>query len=142
LIYLDTSVVVSFYCPDANSAAAVALLKTAAEALVLTPLVELEVFNAVGLRQFRREITDQQAEASLSNFSADLHGRVFELKALPEATFLRARILSRQTTPRFGTRTGDLLHVAAALELGADRFFSFDRRQREAALAARLQINE
>jgi predicted nucleic acid-binding protein len=39
------------------------------------------------------------------------------------------------------TRTADLLHVAAALELGASDFFSFDRQQRKMAEAAGLKLN-
>jgi hypothetical protein len=63
------------------------------------------------------------------------------LRALPEAAFERARKLSRQTTPQFGTRTADLLHVAAALEVGATGFFGFDLQQRKLAEAAGLKIN-
>jgi len=45
----------------------------------------------------------------------------------------RARELSRQSTARLGTRTADLLHVAAALELEADYLYSFDEQQRKLA---------
>ena len=41
---------------------------------------------------------------------------------------------------RLGTRTADLLHVAAALELGSDWFYSFDRQQRKLAQAAKLNV--
>jgi predicted nucleic acid-binding protein len=58
-----------------------------------------------------------------------------------DAFFERARQLSRQTTAKLGTRTADLLHVAAALELGADYFYSFDRQQRKLAQSVRLKLN-
>jgi hypothetical protein len=141
LIYLDTSLVVSLYCLDANSAAAAGALQPIAEPLLITALCELEAVNAFGLRVYRKEITSVQAETSLRNFEKDLRAGVFQLRALPEASFARARKLSRQTTPQLGTRTADLLHVAAALELGANFFFSFDLQQRKAALAAGMKIN-
>jgi predicted nucleic acid-binding protein len=141
LIYLDTSLLASLYCLDANSTAAAGALQLAAPPLLITALCELEAVNAFGLRVFRKEITSRQAEASLRNFEKDLRSRVFQLRALPEAAFARARRLSCQTTPQLGTRTADLLHVAAALELGANLFFSFDLQQRKAALAAGLKLN-
>jgi predicted nucleic acid-binding protein len=49
LIYLDTSLVVSLFCLDANSAAAATLLQTAEEKFLITVLVELEAVNAFGL---------------------------------------------------------------------------------------------
>jgi predicted nucleic acid-binding protein len=50
--------------------------------------------------------------------------------------------LSQQTTGKPGTRDADLLHVAAALELGADYLYSFDRKQRTVAQAVRLRLNQ
>jgi hypothetical protein len=40
-----------------------------------------------------------------------------------------------------GTRTADLLHVAAALELGVDWLYSFDLQQRKLAQTLRLKLN-
>jgi predicted nucleic acid-binding protein len=40
-----------------------------------------------------------------------------------------------------GTRTSDLLHIAAALELGADVLYTFDRQQRRLAKEMKLKIN-
>jgi hypothetical protein len=45
----------------------------------------------------------------------------------------KARELSDRYSPTVGTRSLDLLHVAAAMLLQADTFFSFDERQRQAA---------
>lgn len=49
--------------------------------------------------------------------------------------------LSRQITARLGTRTADLLHVAAAIELKADYLYSFDQQQRKLAQVVRLKTN-
>lgn len=141
MIYLDTSVVVSLYCPDDNSTRAAGLLQGIKDLLLITTLGELETVNAFGLRAFRKEMSPRQTAISLRNLEADLRAGVFQMRALPELAFARARTLSLQATPQLGVRTADLLHVAAALELGATAFYSFDLRQRAIAKRAGLKLN-
>jgi predicted nucleic acid-binding protein len=141
LTYLDSSLLVSLYCLDANSAAAAAALQPVAGALLITTLCELETVNAFGLRVFRKEMSSSQADTAWQDFENDLRARAFQVKGLPEPAFERARQLSRKFAPKLGTRTADLLHVATALELGATEFFSFDLQQRKMALAAGLKLN-
>jgi predicted nucleic acid-binding protein len=107
----------------------------------LTTLGELEVVNAFGLRVFRKEISAAQAQKSLIDFEKDLGDGVFEIRATSDLIVERARQLSRQTTSKLGTRTADLLHVAAALELGADYLYSFDQQQRKLAQTVHLKLN-
>jgi len=102
---------------------------------------ELEVVNAMGLRLFRKEVSAIQAQSSLDEFEKDLRAGVFQLRPLPEQVFERARQLSRQTTPKLGTRTADLLHVATALELSADYLYTFDQQQRKLAKTVGLKLN-
>jgi hypothetical protein len=47
MIYLDTSFLVSLYCPDANSAYAAAQLQTVTDPLLITTFCELEAVNAL-----------------------------------------------------------------------------------------------
>jgi predicted nucleic acid-binding protein len=56
------------------------------------------------------------------------------------ATLRRAGEISREHTSTLGCRTLDVLHVATALELGLHAFITFDRRQRELALATGLRV--
>jgi predicted nucleic acid-binding protein len=140
-IYADTSFLVSLYSPDANSAAAARTMQASPPHRFVTTFGELELVNAFALRLFRKELTAEQAKASWKNFESDVRDGIFQLRALPESAFDRARHLSRQTTPRLGTRTTDVLHVAAALELGVDCLYSFDERQRKLARAVRLKLN-
>ena len=104
-------------------------------------LGELEVINAMGLRVFRKEVSAAQAQSSLNDFQQDLRAGVFLLQPMGEQIFERARVLSRQTTPKLGTRTADLIHVAAALELSADFLYTFDQQQRKLAQTVRLKLN-
>jgi predicted nucleic acid-binding protein len=141
LIYLDTSFLVSLYSSDVNFDTAVRVMQASKGDRLITPLGELEVVNALGLRVFRKEVSAAQAQSSLDDFENDLRDGILQLRPLPEQVFERARQLSRQTTARLGTRTADLLHVAAALELGVDWLYSFDKQQRKLARAVRLKIN-
>ena len=110
----------SLYSLDANSAAAARAMQASPADRFLTAFGELELFNALGLRLFRKEVTAAQANSSSKDFESDLRDGVFQLRALTDPVFERALRLSRQTTPRLGTRSADVLHVAAAIELGVD----------------------
>ncbi len=141
-IYADPSFLVSLYSPDSNSAAATRTILAVRGEYLVTTFGELEVLNAFGLRVFRKEVSPAQAGASLADFDKDLGSGVLQLRGLEEAFFERARQLSRQTTAKLGTRTADLLHVAAALELGVDCLYSFDLQQRKLARTLRLKLND
>lgn len=140
-IYADPSFLVSLYIPDANSSAALRTMQASSGDRFVTALCELEVVNAFGLRVFRKQASLAEANAALTNFEKDLHEGLFQLRGLPERVFERAKQLSQQTTAKLGTRTAHLLHVAAALELGMDCFYSFDQQQRKLAHAVRLKLN-
>jgi predicted nucleic acid-binding protein len=107
----------------------------------ITVFGQLEVVNALELRVFRRELSTSQAQSSLNDFEKDMRDGILLLRPLPEQVFERACQLSRQTTGRLGTRTADLLHVAAALELDADYLYSFDQQQRKLARSVGLKLN-
>jgi len=107
---------------------------------LVTSLAELEVINALQLRLFRREISPAQARASYAAFRADARAGVLSLRALPEAVYTRAARLATQWTAKLGTRTIDIMHVAAARALDADTFNTFDSRQGKLAKAAGLHV--
>jgi predicted nucleic acid-binding protein len=140
-IYTDSSFLVSLYGPDSNSLAATRMMQASRGEFFLTTLGQLEVVNAFGLRVFRKEVSTARAESSVIDFERDLREGVFQLRGLQDKFLERAHQLSRQMTGKLGTRTGDLLHVAAALELDVDYFFSFDQQQRKLARATHIKLN-
>ena len=140
-VYADPSFIVSLYSPDANSAAAAHTMQATFAQPFVTTFGELEVVNAMGLRVFRKEVSPVQAQSSLLEFEKDLRDGVFQLRELTDPILDRARQLSRQTTAKLGTRTADLLHVAAALELSVDCLYTFDLHQRKLAQSLRLKLN-
>jgi len=59
---------------------------------------------------------------------------------LPEGLFDRGMQMARRRTLQSGTRTLDVLHVASAVKLQADMFYTFDRNQEKLASAEGLLV--
>jgi predicted nucleic acid-binding protein len=138
--YFDTSFLVSAYVRDGNSAKVAGILKTGRGPLLCTPLVELEMRNAVRLCAFREELTAAQCRAVLRDIDTDLADGVLWSPPFPwEEGWREAESLGSAFTARLGTRSLDLLHVAAARVLGARAFYSFDHRQARLAADAGLK---
>lgn len=140
-VYADTSFLISLYSPDANSMAAARTMQVSSGDHYMTVFGELEVINALELRIFRKELSAAQVQASMKDFEKDVRDGVLQLRPLSDQVFERARQLSRQTTARLGTRTADLLQIAAAVELGVNFLYSFDQQQRKLAQSLRLKLN-
>ena len=137
--YADTSFLVSLYTPDANSVSAAKKMEDLRTALLLTPFGELELSNALELRVRRGELTHSEVEAARAALKDDMEKGIYARRPLPGALFERAMEITRKRTARLGTRTLDVLHVACALTLLADTFYSFDRNQKRLARAEGLK---
>ena len=136
--YCDTSFLVSLYTPDANSAAAATHARRTGTTLLLTPLCVLELVNALELRLYRRQLTAREVKAASAAFEEDLAAGLYALHPVSPAVYEKARQLSRAHTRSLGSRSLDILHVAAALVARADVLYSFDATQRRLASAASL----
>lgn len=141
MIYADTSFLVSLYLPDANSPAAHKHAHSLRTPFPWTPLHDLECSNAIRLAVFRREITLAECDAVLHDMTEDQRtGILRPVVPIWDRMFEVARDLSRKHTPGMGTRSLDLLHVAAAKALHTQRFFTFDARQGRLASRAGLHV--
>lgn len=141
MIYLDASFVCSLHMRDANTPAALQLTQKAPEQLVISALVEVEAVNAFAQRVFRKEWTYLNMQKAMHDLETDIRSGLLKLRLLPEAAFGRAKSLTTTLTPTIGVRSADLLHVALAVELGANALYTFDQRQHKAAKAAGLRVN-
>jgi predicted nucleic acid-binding protein len=139
--YLDTGFALKRYVQEPNSPAAKAALLACTPPLLLTDILEMELVNALHGKVHRREMTEAERDQCLADFQADI-GAGFWQRITISPTSLRQRVcaLSAKHTATLGTRTLDLLHVAAALEFGCTDFLSFDHRQRQAAQAEGLVV--
>lgn len=138
--YADTGFLCSLYAPDAHTRLAVTRMSRQVLPLPVTWLHQLELRNALRLRVFRKEITPTQRDASINTMLADLADGILAHVDPPlNGLTTEAERLSALYSETLGTRSLDILHVAAALVLGATEFLAFDHRQQALARATGLQ---
>jgi predicted nucleic acid-binding protein len=139
-VYADSSFLVSCYLTDANTPKAKAFLLGHAEPLPFTALHDLEVRNALRLGVFRNVITDEEAKAAVSTIDTDLRsGRLARVSVKWPSAFKAASRLSSKHAATTGTRSLDILHLAAATALRCKELASFDSRQRALASVADMR---
>ena len=139
--YADSSFLVSCYLIDANTAQAKAYLEATRKPLTMTVLQTLEVRNAFELGIFRGLLTTSQAAAAWKNLQRDLRSdRLVRASAKWPSIFRLAARLAERHSGTHGTRSLDILHVAAAKTLRATEFISFDARQRALAATIGLRV--
>lgn len=139
--FADTGFLASLYLQESTSKAADAALGAKRVPLPLTPLAVLELRNAFNRAVQRQRITAAQRDALWQDVEADIaSGFLIPTPVASDQLHHKARQLSDRCTPTLGTRSLDLLHVAAALVLQAKVFFSFDDRQRKAAASEGLKV--
>lgn len=139
--YFDTGVLVKAYAVEPGTPEALALILQVKPPVPFTHLHGIEIRNALRLKCGRGEITEAEMRAALRLLQDDIDaGRLerptYELAGL----FQRAESLSGKHAISTLARTLDILHVAAALEIGCEQFVSFDKRQRNVAVLERLKI--
>ncbi len=141
ITYADTGFVVSLYKVESTSARAAAVMQGLTGPVWLSPLVELELRNAIQLAVFRKEIGADEASLKWKLFREDAGKGVFAIRSVPLlAWFALAGELSDRHSASLGTRSLDLMHVGAAMLLEATAFLSFDDRQRKAAAMEGLEV--
>jgi predicted nucleic acid-binding protein len=150
--YVDTNFFCRLYLPLPETDEAATLMAKAqaavSPALPITWLHRLETINAFQLCVFagkshgQRHITLEQASAAHANFKADLAQNTFLRFAQLDLTKLEAEFeeLALRHTAKYGFRTYDMLHVAAAILLKCDTFWSFDPKASKLASLEGLAI--
>jgi hypothetical protein len=140
--YADSSFIVSLYLQQRNSAAAAAFMLRNGEPLPFTPWHRLEVRNAIRLAVFHRAIDSQQSKTQLKQVEIDLREETLIVHTPIDwvAVLRGAEKWGAARNASLGCRSGDLFHVVAALEWGAELFLTFDERQRKMAEAAGLTL--
>jgi predicted nucleic acid-binding protein len=137
-IYADTSFVVSLYLPDRHSSE-VERRMALRLSLWLTPLHHAEWVHAIEGHVFQKHLSRREAHQIYEDFERDRAAGVWVEVSLPDMAFDVCCELARRHAARLGNRTLDTLHVASALELKAERFWTFDDCQAKLARAAGLK---
>ncbi len=150
--YADTNFFTRAYLELPESAEADRLLLAAsrddAAPLPLTWLHRVEILNAFQLHVFQaraagqRFISVQQAALAHANFRGDAQKSGYLRTVAIEGDELEKQFeaLSMRYTARHGFRTYDLLHVASALLLGCDTFWTFDAKAAKLAKLEGLKV--
>jgi predicted nucleic acid-binding protein len=140
--YADTSFLYSLYVQQAHSAKAAAYMAAAGDAaLPLTTLGRFELLNAIRLSVFRQQLTPRAAVIDVLTIKGDIESGVLGMISCDwAAVHAEAERLSAKHTAEGGHRSMDILHVAAALSMGAREFLSFDGNQTRLASAEGLTV--
>ena len=139
-IYVDSSFLVSLYLSDRHSRAARQRIRSVPP-LWFTPLHNSECAHAIGQHIFRGELSLSEAQRMNARREEHALARRWISVAMPEDAFELCAELARRYGPKFGFRTLDTLHVACALELKAERFWTVDERQAKLAKAVGLKTS-
>lgn len=137
IVYADTSFQIAAYIVDVHSPAVVSRLATRPR-LCLTPFSRSEVVNAIYRQAFTGRLPLAEAQEAWRSFQGDCATGVWQALAFPSPAWETCIDLARRFAPSLGVRTLDSLHVACALELSAEKFWTFDDRQARLAEAVGL----
>lgn len=150
--YADTNLLTRVYLRQGDSEEALNLIETGREKSALpfpiTWLHRIEVINALQLHVFAARapgqffVTPEQAALAQANFRDDIERETFLRRAVVPITELERQFeeLSLRHTARHGFRVYDLLHVASALALKCDTFWSFDPKASKLAALEGLKV--
>lgn len=139
--YVDPSALRSLYLHDDRSPRFCAWRRRTRGALPVTRFGRAEVVNSIQLAVHRGTINAEVAALAAADFESDLaEGRLQLVDALWRRMLDLAAELSQEHTAKLGTRTLDVLHVASAVALGAQRFVTYDIRQAALAKAVGLRV--
>lgn len=106
-----------------------------------TPLLAAECSHAIAKQVFYRKLSLADADLIFGTLKRDRVDGLWLETAMPENAFEVCTDLGRRYGPTLGMRTLDTLHVACALELKAERFWTFDERQAKLAKAQGMKIS-
>ncbi len=135
-LFLDTSALVKVYVLEPGSQC-IAELMASADGIAVSALAEVEVVSALNRLRREKKLPPADYRRIMSELSADLE--TFDIVQIDRGVIEGAVQLLEHSLP---LRAADALHLASALEAGAEHFISADRRQRTAAMSAGLATND
>jgi len=111
MAYLDTSLLVAYYCPEPLSARAQRTIRRDDEP-VISPLVEVELYSAVAAKVRTGEMDKATGTQIIATFQHHVADARYGLVAIAEGEYA----LARNWLGQFATalRALDALHLAAA----------------------------
>jgi len=136
--YVDSSFLISSYVQDSHVTEFLRQISSH-PTVCITPFHKAETAHGIYLHVFYKKIAQDAAARAWNEFLQDCAAGIWTSVSLPERTWDTGIALARKYGPSIGVRTLDSLHVACALELKAQRFWTFDERQARLAKAVGLK---
>ena len=140
IVYADSSFLVSSYTADAHSTEA-DNRRAQSPTILITPFVRAELCTALHQQVFQRRVSLAQANGAWQDFEQDANNGTLTRIDFPLAALNRTVDLAKRFAPTLGVHTLDSLHVACALELKVQKFWTFDDRQARLAQAIGLDTS-
>ncbi len=141
MTFADASFLASFFASDEHCPEAGVWWRKSNDILTVSRLALFEAENAIRSLPLARKCSRADARWAVEKMQrARLEGLI-ECREVPvRRLYPAARRLSAHYGETRSYGAMDIIHVASALELGAETFLSFDGRQRELAEAEGLQV--
>lgn len=139
MIYLDTSAAVPMFVPEPASPAIEAWFESCADPLVSSDWIVTEFSSALSIKVRKGEISAKQVQAAWKDFDAFCKSGL-RLLPVSRKAFTEAAGIVRNAAS--GLRSGDALHLAMALEVGASGIATADETLAKNAKANGLVVSQ
>ena len=138
--YFDTSFLFSLYLEDVHSLQAATHAARLGEPLKIGSLLYFEFCQSVRFSITRKGLPQKTGLGAISDFDKEIeNGKIVLIPCNWNVVHQTANLLSTKYTLQKGYKTLDILHVATALTLGVQEFFTFDKVQSDLAQAEGLK---
>ena len=123
MVYLDTSVAIALFIPEVKTASIKEWFALCSDPIVSADWILTEFASALSLKERRGDITAQAARAVWQEFES-FRGTGLRLVPVSRKAFEDAAHMTRDAAS--GLRSGDSLHLAVALDIGASSLATTD----------------
>jgi len=136
-VYLDTSVLVAYYCPEPLSIQVEELLRQQTNPIV-SELTEVEFHSAIAMKVRQRELPQAQAFQVIAEFQKHLDSRLFTRLSLDSRHFQLAKTWLSQL--QWPLRSLDALHLAI-VDIAKAQLVTADQAMAKTATSLGLQVS-
>jgi uncharacterized protein len=138
MLYFDTSFLVPYFTPEDASAGVEAFFRRQRSAdLAISHWTHTEFTSAIGLKVRMKLLSQEDATAVLAAFQEITTDYFHTLTPQPTDFMLAAEFLQHW---ELRLRAGDALHLAIAVNHEAKKFYTFDKRQADAAKVIKVPV--
>jgi predicted nucleic acid-binding protein len=140
VIYLDTSAFIKLYLEEEGSAQVHRLVTSQFDPLPVWHVLELEFHNALRFKVFLADMSAADAGRLLDLYQDRKRNGLYHTPSMDPIALHELALHMTLRTPQIGCRSLDILHVAAAHLLAAERFITADSRQAGLAQAEGIAV--